>query len=280
MLKRLWLLLLVAALLLGISACGNKAAEPAQEETLVTDPITLVDETALVVRVLKIEPEAEAGYTVSVMVWNKTDMDLKFFFDNLTVNDLLYGQRFQLEVKAEQKGLLRITLDTDKLQKYNLTKVTKMAFRFYAKNTDPLYDDMFFDQTLSVFPLGEAAYKPYQRLPGEADVTLLDNEYCSVTFVDVISNDTDFLCTVYVENKTDKNLLLIGKKLMINESSRLYQELSINPGIKSYETIFISKDTAGVLDFEAIQSLTGEVQIYDWAHYPEGPLATDTISIP
>ena len=281
MLQRIWLFLLVTTLLLSCSACGKKPAEqPAPVEKLVTDPITLIDEEALVVRVLKIEPENEAGYTVSVMVWNRTDMDLKFFFDNLEVNDLLYGERFQLDVEAGQKRLQRITLDSDRLNNFGLMKVTKVGFRFYAKHSDPLYDDHFFDQTLSIFPLGEAAYKTYQRIPAKTDVTLIDNEYCTVTFVEDVSNDTDLICTLYVVNKTDKRLLLVGEKITINNTGKLYKELSMQAGTKSYQTVFLPKDLAKVDSIEAIQSLTADIKIYDSAHFADGPFATVSVSVP
>lgn len=281
MLRRICLFLLVAILLSSFSACGEKApASAAPVETLVTDPITLVDEDALVVRVLKIEPENEAGYTVSIMVWNRTDMDLKYFFGQLAINDLSYGESFQLDVKSTQKSLLRISLDVEKLNSFNITKVTKMDFRFYAKSSDALYDDLYFEQKLAFFPLGEAAYKTYQRTPEKTDVPLIDNAYCKVIFVDGFANDTDLFCTLYIESKSDKNLILVGEKLLVNNTDPLYQELSIPADSKSYKTVLLSKDVMKVADFEAIQSLSGDIKIYDSAHIADGPFDTTSISIP
>ena len=69
MLKRIWLFLLVTLLLLNFSACGKTPAEQqaSPPEELVTDPITLIELESLVLRVLKIEPDNAAGYTVSIM---------------------------------------------------------------------------------------------------------------------------------------------------------------------------------------------------------------------
>ena len=66
MLKRMWLFLLVFVLMLNFSACGTTTAPQATQpqEELVTDAITLMDNDSITVRVLKIDPEAEEGYTV------------------------------------------------------------------------------------------------------------------------------------------------------------------------------------------------------------------------
>lgn len=273
MLKKIWLLLLVTALLLSVSACGKTPVEQPPEEKLVTDPITLIDEDTLVVRVLKIEPDNQAGYTISTMVWNRTDIEFNFIFDDFAVNDLLYGEDFQFIVEPEQKKLLRITLTPQKMELLGLSKVTKVSFRFYGMQTDITYDGIFFEEELEFFPLGEAAYQTHQRTPSKTDKFILDNEFCTVTFVKSYMGDVDQSVSLYVVNKTDKELLLIANDTTINgKASNLSLRFNIKAGKKSYENILISNTIA-------METFAANVSIYDALKYSDGPLVTVPVSV-
>lgn len=280
--KRTLLFLLAAFLLLSLSACGKTPATqptPQAAETPVTDPITLLDNDALTLRVLKIEPETEAGYAVSVMVWNKTDMAFLFVFDNFAVNDLLYGEDFQFAVEGGQKELKRITLPPDRMETLGLEKVTKIDFRFYGIRTDTGTDAMFFQNDLSIYPLGEAAYKTHQRTPAQADVVLLDNEYCTVTYLGSSATDTDLICSVYVANKTDKELLILAEEMTLNGAPcEASAQLRIPAGKQGYDTVFFFLDMLREHQIETIESIATQVKIYDNARYGDGPLTTVSVS--
>lgn len=282
MLKRTFLFLLTVFLLASFSACGKApATQPATQpvETPVTEPITLIENDALTLRVLKIEPEAEAGYAVSVMVWNKTDIAFLFVFDDFAVNDLLYGEDFQFEVEGGQKELKRITLTPDRMEMLGLGKVTKLDFQFYGIRTDTGSDAMSFQNDLSIYPLGEAAYKTHQRTPAQTDVVLLDNAYCTVTFLGSYASETDLLCSVFVTNKTDKELLILAKDLTLNGvRSDTYAQLSIPAGKQGYDTAFLPMDALREINIETIESFAAQVEIYDNAHYSDGPLTTESVS--
>ena len=275
--KRIWLFLLVAALLLSFSACGKTPAEQAPPEVLVTDPITLIDMESLVLRVLKIEPDNEAGYTVSIMVWNRSDIEFNFIFDDLTLNDLLYGEVFQFTVSGGEKELKRITLSPAKMEQLGLTKVTKIGFRFYGLQTDITFDAAYFDQTLSFYPLGEAAYKTYQRAV-DTDVILIDNEYCTLTYVESTTDMEELLHTLYFVNKTDKPLTLIAKQGTINGTPyNAYKQLELKPGCKGYELLTYGSISS---DGEGIQSFAADVDIYYTEKYADGPVTTVSVSVP
>ena len=170
MIKRFFVTLSAFALLIPLAACGaapsteetGTATEPsASESTPSTEetkqeekftPLTLVDNDQVTVTISDVEEKGFWGYTLKVFLENKTDKQLMFTTDAVSVNGFMCDPFWATSVAAGKKANENISFSESDFEKNNIKSVEEIVFtlRIYDSN-NWLADDVL-EETFTIKP--------------------------------------------------------------------------------------------------------------------------------
>lgn len=241
--KRFLALFLSIAMLLSFTACGS-SKEPAPTEA-VTPPTTstqptvapteapteppvvrsamgetvLIDNEKITFTVVGVKDSEHAGLQLQVRCVNKTDRALLFSWDKVSVCGYMYDPFWVAEVSAGKTANSTIELDTFRLEQMGVDFVDEISFTLKIVDSENFMETPIVQQAFTIYPTGlnaETVQLP-QRKPTEGQVVVADNE--NVRFViekaDAV-NASEYVLSVYAENKTDRDLIFSWDMVSVN----------------------------------------------------------------
>ena len=169
-------LILALTLVFALAACNSSAeseitTDPTKNDTQATDPTdapteqtkpeetdpefeeqVLVDDENCTVKITAMDDDSIWGYAINVYLENKTDMELMFTVEDVSVNGFMCDPFWAASVAAEKKANEQIGFSKDDFEKNRIETVKEITFtlRVYD-NGDWLADDIF-NQTFTVKP--------------------------------------------------------------------------------------------------------------------------------
>lgn len=169
-------LILVLTLVVSLSACNSSAeseitTDPTKNNTQATDPTdapteqtqpeetdpefeeqVLVDNENCTVKITAMDADSIWGYALNVYLENKTDMELMFTVDDVSVNGFMCDPFWAVTVAANKKANEQIGFSDDDFEKNGIETVDEITFtlRVYD-NSDWSADDLI-NQTFTVKP--------------------------------------------------------------------------------------------------------------------------------
>lgn len=182
--KKILTFMTAAALLFTLAACGNKESEtqaPSSSTTQSTSPTTqttapssqstapenttaptdaeekfeeivLVDNEDVTIKITGVEHDSIWGYSLKVFLENKTDLELMFTVQNVSVNGFMCDPFWAMSVDAGKKSNTTISWLDSALEENGIEKVEEITFTLRAyNNADWLAEDVF-NQTFTVNP--------------------------------------------------------------------------------------------------------------------------------
>ena len=244
--KRLPALLLSALLLLSMTACGGtdspaptdataSATVPAEvttpTEAEVTEPSTpenllgndimqLVNNEDVAVHIVSIENNAHTGMQLRIQCENKTDRALLFSWDMVSVCGFMYDPFWAEEVAAGKTANSTVYLDTYELEQMDVTSVDEISFTLRVVDSENWMEEPLVEEACTVYPTGlnaDTLVLP-SRAPTEGQVVIADNE--DLRFVIEWADGEDasaYTVYVYMENKTDRNLMYSWDLVSVND---------------------------------------------------------------
>lgn len=280
---------------LSLSACGNaatdrpSAATPATEPTLQAtvpqlpefEEITLVDNDNCTIRITGIQPSSLWGYTLQVYLENKTDLDLMFSANDVSVNGFMCDPFWATTVTAGMKANDEISFSTASFEANRITEVTEIEMRLHVYDTNGWNADRMVDEIFTLYPMGEKAVTPYVRdsIPGET--VLFDNENCTMI---VTGFEPDHLfgyaVHVYLENKTDASVMFSISDASVNGfMCDPFWATEIAAGKRSNTTITWSEDSLAENGITAVESMKLPIRVYDADNWNNKDLIADTFTL-
>lgn len=305
--RKLMSLLLVLVMLLSLAACSDtpdatdppapsdsnaQVNNPTEEEnTPDTQPetvpqvtfeeIVLVDDENCTVKITAIDTENFWGYTLKVFLENKTDLELMYTLDAVSVNGFMCDPFWATTVTAGMKSNEEISFSSDDFELNGIADVTDISFTLKVYDDNDWTADNLVDDTFTIYPLGEEAVQPYTRTPVDGEIVLFDNEDCAmiVTGFDP-DNMWGYTMNVYLENKTDKNLMFSIDGAAVNGfMCDPFWADSIVSGKRSNTTIsWMESDFEdnGITD---VESLTLPIRVYDEDDWMAEDLINETFTV-
>lgn len=230
--KRIPCLILGCGLLLSLSACTAPVSNPnpstlpsaSQAEPSSTaateakfEEVVLVDNENALFKITAIEDDSIWGYTLKAHLENKTDKELMFSLNNTSVNGFMCDPLWASTVSAGMKANEEISFSDADFQRNGIETVADITFTLRIYDSSDWSADDLVKEEFTVYPLGEAAASPYTRTAHEGEIVLFEDENCAMI---VTGFDPDsiwgYAVNVYLENKTDKNLMFSVSDAAVN----------------------------------------------------------------
>lgn len=286
-------LALVAALILLLAGCR---AAPQENQTVqtaaptVTQPTAtqpkfqeqvLVDNEHCTFTVKNIDAGGIFGYTVEVFLENKTDLELMFSLRQVSVNGFMCEPYFASTVSAGMKANEKINFLQSDLDKNGITQVTDIAFTLAVYDSTDILAEYLVEETFTLYPMGEAAYREYPRAPQPGDTVLFDNEDCAMI---VAGYDPEsvwgYAVTVYLENRTDDALVFSAFDVAVNGfMCDPYWAVEVAPGKKCNTAIsWLDSEFAenGIIQVETISL---PIRVYESDDWMDGEILQETFTL-
>lgn len=162
MIKGLFLAYVILSLVLAMVACGET---PATEETAptlsasTTEPLpsgfsalTLVDNEQFTVRISDIDPKGFWGYTLKVYLENKTDKELMFSTDNVSVNGFMCDPYWAVTVAPGKKANEDISFGEGDFERNNIQSVEQIEFTLCIYDSNDILAGNLLEQVFTVKP--------------------------------------------------------------------------------------------------------------------------------
>lgn len=296
MLKRFFTVFLSLILICGLAACDSSTKKPGysySNATAVTETIPLesvaapfqetilVDNEHCTFTITALDPDNLWGYTMKAFLENKTEQDLMFSLDLVSVNGFMCDPLWASTVTAGMKANEEITFLSEDFQRNGITEVREIAFTLRVYNSNDWEAAHLVDEIFVLYPLGEEAVTPYNRTPVDGELVLFDNEKCTMI---ITGFDPDnlwgYAVEVYLENKTNKDLMFSISNAAVNGfmCDPFWAE-TIAPGKRSNSMISWMSTDFEANGITTVELLTLPIQVYDNNDFLAPELVNETFTI-
>ncbi|MBE6959557.1 MAG: hypothetical protein E7448_02405 [Ruminococcaceae bacterium] len=165
MIKRIFLTITALMLVLTLAACGEapttnetindpsvSVSEPQQSQTAEFSPLVLVDNDQFTVKITGIDPKGTWGYTLKVFLENKTDKELMFSTDDVSVNGFMCDPFWAVSVAAGKKANEEISFSEGDFKKNGIESVEEIVFTLSIYDSNDFMADDLLEQAFTVKP--------------------------------------------------------------------------------------------------------------------------------
>lgn len=164
--KKIFSTLAALLLLSALTACsGNAAADastaatsevtqaPTAAETQASfDEVVLVDDENCTFKITSIDEDNLWGYTLNVYLENKTDLELMFSLDEVSVNGYMCDPFWATTVSGGKKANDGISFSESDFEKNGITDVTDITFTLNVYDSNDWSADYMISESFTVNP--------------------------------------------------------------------------------------------------------------------------------
>lgn len=163
---------LMAAVLMtfALTACSGKTdaatgtssetARPAESAAIPTTAeteapfkeIVLVDDENCIFKITSVDDDNIWGYTLNVYLENKTDLDLMYSLDNVSVNGFMCDPFWAATVSGGRKANEEISFMESDFEKNSITDVEEITFTLNVYDSNDWSADHLVDEVFTVNP--------------------------------------------------------------------------------------------------------------------------------
>ena len=293
-------ILLAFALLLSMAACGsaptassednissNVKVQPKETEPKQTEPPIVFQETVIVdnenvtFKITAIENDSIWGYTLKVFLENKTEKDLMFTVNNVSVNGYMCDPFWATTVTAGMKSNEKIQFSSDSFELNGINAVTDIEFKLDIYDSNDWMTDHLVSEVFSIYPMGEDAVQVYAREPQLSDIVLFDNEECTMIITSFDPDDDwGYAVNVYLLNKTDKNLMFSVQDAAINGfMCDPFWAHTVAAGKASNTDITWFTSTLEEAGISEVENLTLPIRVYDEDDWMAEDIMNETFTV-
>lgn len=284
------IVLVLAALMLTLAACGERGAEPdtVPETILETIPATaapaetavpeteapteppvviapmemdesiLVDDENCTFSVKLASTNEHLGVTLDAVCVNKTDKNLMFTWNTVSVCGYMYDPMWSEQVAPGETVESVVFIDTYVLEQYGITSVDQIEFTLNIFDMEDFMAEPFFNDTCVIYPTGADAdaYAAPQRVSAPGEQVIADNEALTFIIESIREDGENCVLRLYLRNKTEQSLFYVWDGVSVNGSAMdPLWSAEVAPGKQAYSEItFRGADLAagGIEEVEQI----------------------------
>lgn len=308
MLKRILALALAAAIMMAVCACAeapeeqktteteahmDPEAEEQKEETeeeeaaeeMIPEPSfaeqVLVEDDNCTVKITGIETDSIWGYTLKLFLENKTDVELMYTVDDVSVNGFMCDPFWASTVTANMKSNEEISFSEEAFDRNGIESPTEITFTLRVYDSNDWEAPYLVEQEFTIYPLGEAAVQEYVREAGPQDIILCDNEYCTIIATGFVVDEIwGYTMQVYLENKTDVELLFSADGVAVNGfmCDPFWAE-RVTAGNRSNTELVWSEDAFVENGIEEVTEIVLPFRVYDNNNWETDDFVNETYTV-
>lgn len=224
----------------------------------------LIDNDDLYFAIKDVRSDAAYGYEWKVYVENRTDKNLMFSFEKVSVNDVMCDPFWAEVINAGKKGNCEITWMRDSLQEKQIGDVTRVDFTLNVYNNDDYTEAALMHDPFTVFPLGEENAAAAVREPAATDHVLVDDDNCSVIITGYEpDNSWGYAMKLYLVNKTDRDMVFSVDNSSVNGimCDPFWADI-VCAGKTSYSTVLWDKNALAENDISEVEEISLPLKVY------------------
>ena len=171
--KKFLLILTAMVLVLSLAACGGSEAaqtatdpsesttesRPAEtsapiqsEQTEKFEELVLVNDENCIVKITAVDAQSIWGYALNVYLENKTDKELMFTVDDVSVNGYMCDPFWAVSVSPEKKTNDQISFMEEDFEKNGIETVTDITFTLSVYDSNDWLSDYLVEETFTIHP--------------------------------------------------------------------------------------------------------------------------------
>lgn len=300
MYKKILAAVMVVAIAASVCACASDptgetgTAAPSQKHTNstiqnTTTPVNanvfeetvLVDNNDILFKITAIENDPIWGYTMKTQIENRSDKDLMFSLNDVSVNGYMCEPYFAVTVSAGMKANKDISFSTDSFETIGITHVTDVEFELRVYDNNNWTADDILEETFSIYPMGVDAVQEYPRQRQDSDLVLFDNEHCTMVITGYEPDSIwGYSANVYLVNKTDDTLMFsVGDASVNGYMCNPYFATTVAPGKQSITSISWTKNAFEENGITEVETITLPIRVYEADDWMDDDLVNETFTV-
>ena len=224
----------------------------------------LVDNEDLYFAIKSVRDDSALGYEWKVYAENRTDRNLMFSFEKVSVNGVMCDPFWAEVINAGKKGNCEITWMRDTLENKQIGDVTQVDFTLNVYNDDDYTEAALMHDPFTVYPLGEENAAATVREPAETDHILVDDDNCSVIITGYEpDNSWGYAMKLYLVNRTDSDMVFSVNDSSVNGimCDPFWAEI-VCAGKSSYSTVLWDKSALEKNDITSVEEISLPLTVY------------------
>ena len=250
---------------------GEETKEGKKSPSKSTRPITLknemlVDNELFSITAKSIDEDSEYGYLVNLLIENKSpDKTYTFGIQKGQVNGVEVDPYTIIFINPGKKA--NITVFIENLKEYGIEEYTDIELIVNVTEGKYTYDEPYtMSESIHIYPYGKENAGKFVYEAKAGDQVLVDNEYVTVIYTgDNKENELGYSISLYIVNKTDKDITVSGDDMSINGymvGADFFKDVSAGKvslsNIQWYEETFKEND----IDESKINDIEFSLDIY------------------
>ena len=242
----------------------ESSEDPVAESTIakaaytLTDHVVVDDEHCTFI-IKNVDPNGDWGFTLNVFCENKTDKNLMFSWDDVSVMGFMADPFWAVDVAAGKKANESISFSYDTLETIGMEAVDDITFTLRISDSDDWSVDPILVEEFAVYPTGKSiqdiSYP--SRMTTENEVVLYDTDEYSFVILSSETKNGDYLVYCYLENKTGHEIMFSMDNVSANGfmADPCWGD-SVAAGKKLYSTVCFYESVLtenGITDIEDIE---------------------------
>lgn len=217
--------------------------------------------------ITSVEESSLWGFSLKALCENKTDIDLMFSWNNVSVNGYMVDTFWATEVAAGKKSNTEINISDKALEKCNISSIDEIVFMLRVYDSNDWFADKLVNDEFIVYPTGlDASSVVYpERNSTATEQIIADNESC-VFIIERAENDPIWGYTLicYLENKTSEPLMFTWENVSVNGFMiEPFWATDVQPGKRSYSDINFSSSKFEENNISDVEEIEFKLRIHN-----------------
>lgn len=186
------------------------------------EEFVVVDNDELSVTVTEFTPSGDWGPTFKLLLENKTDYNLRYSFDDVSVNGIMLDPFFVASVAAGKKAYEEMSWLPDALTETGINYIANVEGTFTVGDDDDWGGEYIFNERTLLevgyeADLGEATFDLMGK-SGFEKIVLVDDDNIRAEVIDFDpEGDWGATLVMLIENKTDMRLMFSADEVSVNK---------------------------------------------------------------
>lgn len=248
----------------------------------------LVDRDDLFFAIKEVRSDTTLGYTWKVYIENRTDKNLMFSFEKVSVNGIMCDPFWAEVITGGRKGNCDITWMRDAFDSRSIGDVYEVNFTLNVYNDDDYTEAPLMRDPFTVFPMGEEKAVEAAKADAEArtgaivglNKVLIDNDTCSVIVTGYEPDNVwGYAMHVYLQNKSGDDLVFSAENTSINGiMCEPYWAEVVASGKSAISTILWDKSSFDENAITQVSEISLPLKVYSDKNIAE-PYVDETIEL-